>query len=205
MVGSVADGNIQEPAPKSDPEPRLNWKPVPDPTELTTEALQREISALKEIVMREITHVDNLSAEKFKGVQDKFDSIDDKFDDVAHRTAEQKVDTKNALDAALQAAKDAVALQTAASDKAIAKSETATTKQIDALAVLVDKSDERRGDEITDLKNRIVALETSRQSQGETKIDNRGSVQIAVMVVTVFVGLLGVLAAVAAIVVSVVK
>jgi hypothetical protein len=205
MVGSVADGDVQEPESKPDSGSRRNWKPVPDPTELTTEALQREITALKEIVMREVSHVVDLSEEKFRGVQGKFDAIDYKFDDIAHRTAEQKVDTKDALDAALQAAKDAVSLQTAASDKAIAKSETAVTKQIDALGVLIDKSDERRGDEIADLKSRIVALETSRQNQGETKVDNRGSIQIAVMIGSAFIGLLGVLAAVVAIVVNTVK
>lgn len=142
-------------------------RPVPDPTVLTTEQLHREISALREFVLGEIRHVGEMNVEKFRAVEDRFHDVGSKFEDVAHRTAEQKTDTKDALDAALQAAKDAVSLQTEASDKAIAKSEAATTKQIDALAVLVDKSADATTEKIVDLKSRLDKLESAISSRRE--------------------------------------
>jgi hypothetical protein len=131
-------------------------KPVPDPTFLTTQNLLREIAGLREFVLGEIGHVREIS-------QTKFAAMEAAFEDVASRTAEQKTDTKDALDAALQAAKDAVSLQTEASDKAIAKSEAATTKQIDSLSVLVDKAGQDTTDKINDLKARLDKLEASIQ------------------------------------------
>lgn len=128
-------------------------KPVPDPTERTREDLLREIASVRGFVLGEIRHAGELSQERFR-------AIDSKFDEVARRTAEQKTDTKDALDAALQAAKDAVSLQTEASDKSIAKSEAATTKQIDALGIQVDRSNQAKDEKIEDLKERLAALET---------------------------------------------
>lgn len=142
-------------------------RPVPDPTVLTTEQLHREIAALREFVLGEIRHVGEMNIEKFTAVGAQFESVNDKFRDVAMRTAEQKTDTKDALDAALQAAKDAVSLQTEASDKAIAKSEAATTKQIDALAVLVDKSADATTEKIVDLKSRLDKLESALQARSQ--------------------------------------
>jgi hypothetical protein len=131
--------------------------PRPDPTILTTEQLHREISGLREFVLGEVRHVGELSDEKFSAVDAHFVAI-------AERMAEQKTDTKVAVDAALQAAKEAVSMQTEASDKAIAKSEAAITKQIDALAVLVEKSSEAKDEKIDDLKTRLDRLEG--RSQG---------------------------------------
>jgi hypothetical protein len=130
--------------------------PVPDPTELTTQALLREIAGLREFVLSEIGHVREIS-------QTKFASMTLLLEGMAARTAEQKKDTKDALDAALEAAKDAVRLQTEAGDKAIAKSETAFTKQIDALAQLVEKSDKAKDEKINDLKSRMDMLEAGQK------------------------------------------
>lgn len=136
-------------------------RPVPDPTILTTEQLHREIASTRELVIGEIRHLSDLTDEKFKAVEDRFSNVDDKFDDVAQRTAEQKTDTKDALDAALQAAKDAVALQTVAFADATAKSEAAVTKQIDALGTLVEKSSDAKDEKINDLKSRLDRIEAT--------------------------------------------
>jgi hypothetical protein len=129
-----------------------DFRPVPDPTLLTTEQLHREIAALREFVLGEIRHVGELSNERFK-------AVDEQFYAVSERTKEQKEDGRLALDAAFQSAKDAVALQTEASDKAIAKSEAATTKQIDALGIVVEKSSQAKDEKIEDLKSRLDKLE----------------------------------------------
>jgi len=133
-----------------------DFRPVPDPTLLTTEQLHREIAALREFVLGEIRHVGELSNERFK-------AVDEQFYAVSERTKEQKEDGRLALDAAFQSAKDAVALQTEASEKAIAKSEAATTKQIDALGVVVEKSSQAKDEKIDDLKTRLDKLEGRRE------------------------------------------
>lgn len=130
-------------------------RPVPDPTVLTTAALAREVAVLREFVLREIRHQQDLADSRFK-------SIDEKFVDAEKRTAEQKADTKAALDAALQSAERAVGLQTVSSDKSIAKSEATTAKQIDALGVLVDRNSAADAEKFADLKSRVSALEASR-------------------------------------------
>jgi hypothetical protein len=150
-------------------------RPVPDPTALTTEQLHREIGALREFVLGEIRHVREISQTKFEAV--------------SVRTAEQKADTKEAVDAALRAAKDAVALQTAASDKAIAKSEAAVTKVIDGLVIQIDKSIEAMREQLNDLKQRVGGLETTKttRDEGSTKSNRDMALLISAVIVIVAV------------------
>lgn len=138
-----------------------NSRPVPDPTILTTEQLHREIAALREFVLGEIRHVGEITNQQFR-------AVDEQFYAVSERTKEQKEDGRLALDAAFTSAKDAVALQTEASEKAIAKSEAATTKQIDALGVVVEKSSQAKDEKIDDLKARLDKLEGRQQGIGWT-------------------------------------
>lgn len=163
-----------------DEDSNRNSRPVPDPTSLTTEQLHREIAALREFVLGEIHHVREVS-------QVKFVNVDKGVQGVAERTLEQKQDTKAALDAALQAAKDAVTLQTAASDKAIAKSEAATTKQIDALAVQLSKTVEALDDKIGDVKDRVSKLETAKTTQTDSSGKLWGQLAVVVSVLALLV------------------
>jgi len=138
-------------------------RPVPDPTELTTEALTREISAVRELLFSEIAHRGKLTDEQFdairREVDAKLDAIGQRFAGVELRTAEQKSDTRLAVEAALSSAKDAVRLQTEASQLAQAKSETAFTKQIDGILLRVDQIATVMDGQIGDLKARLDRLE----------------------------------------------
>ena len=80
--------------------------------------------------------------------------------------------TKQAVDAALQAAKEAVSQQTEASERSIAKSELATTKQIDALGVLLQNSVGSTDEKINDLKSRMDRIEAAKTG-GAFAIDER--------------------------------
>lgn len=142
-------------------------KPRPDPTLLTTEALMREVQALRrdlaairEFVLSEIGHVKELSTTMFEAVQREFEGI-------AARTAEQKSDTSKALDAALLSARDAVQLQTEAFAIATAKSESSTTKQIDALGLSVDRLGAQLDDKINDVKDRLNRVEAKKEGADE--------------------------------------
>lgn len=147
--------------------------PVPDPTVLTTAALTREIASLKEIVFtrldgmdeavklfhaaltrtptdvdKQISHLKALHSEKFDGVQLQFKERDTRAEQISK-------DSKVAVDAALQAAKEAVGEQNKSSSLAIAKSEAATTKQIDQIALLISATNKATDGKINDLKERL--------------------------------------------------
>lgn len=123
-------------------------RPVPDPTSLTTEALHREVSQLRELLETFVQGENKVTGERFASITTQLNLIE-------RQRVEQKMDTKQAVDAALAAAKEAVKEQTTASERAIAKSETATTKSIDQLGDKFDTAVDGLRREIGDLKERI--------------------------------------------------
>jgi hypothetical protein len=127
-------------------------RPVPDPTILTTEQLHREIAALREFVLGEIRHVGAINDERFRAVEAQFEQH-------IERTKEQKTDTQQAVQSALTSAKELVAQRNDASELAIAKSERSISKQIDALASVLDTSNQAQVDRIEDLKARVTRIE----------------------------------------------
>jgi hypothetical protein len=108
--------------------------PNPDPSLLTTEQLFREINALKELVEVHLATIDHKLAHARELNDEKFVAVSDKF-----------IDNKIAVDKAFEA-----------SEKAMAKTETTFTRQIEA-------SDARIGD----VKERLTILES--RSQGKTE------------------------------------
>jgi hypothetical protein len=163
-----ADARIQE---------NKDTRPTPDPTVLTTQQLIREISSMREIlearmdgtdkailqlqrqvehgrteVQDKVGHLQELHEEKFKSIAIQFAERDT-------RTEQMSRDSKVAVDAALQAAKEAVGEQNKSSALAIAKSESATTKQIDQQAVLLQTATRAIDDKISDLKDRLTAID----------------------------------------------
>jgi hypothetical protein len=126
--------------------------PIPDPTLLTTEALHREVLRLQELLETFIRGKNEVTEEKFASIKVQMDLIE-------RQRVEQKQDTKAAVDAALAAAKEAVKEQTTASERAIAKSETATTKSIDQLGDKFDTAVDGLRREIGDVKERVTAAE----------------------------------------------
>lgn len=117
---------------------------------------------------RFLVHERELTSQRFEAVGSQFEALN-------QRTAEQKADTRAAVDAALQAAKELVALQTEASDKSTAKSEASFAKQIDALGLLLQKSSETTDDKIVDLKSRMDRIEATKIGGVESRMDVRNS------------------------------
>jgi hypothetical protein len=135
-------------------------RPVPDPTVLTTQALYREVSALQELIEQRIEGATAVIDQQFYKVEQQFELVE-------RQRVEQKKDTKDAVDAALTAQKEAVREQTSASERSIAKSEAATTKQIDQLAVTFASTQSSLLARIDELKERIV--EVDRKAEGVTQ------------------------------------
>jgi hypothetical protein len=162
-------------------------RPVPDPTQLTTEALHREVGQLRELFKTLLGGEGQVTLEKFESVKTQLALIE-------NQRVEQKKDTKDAVDAALAAAKEAVKEQTTASERAIAKSEAATTKSIDQLGEKFDTAVDGLRREIGDLKERVAGAEQQKVGRTETS----GSFYQALGLIALAAGLLIALATYAA-------
>lgn len=86
-------------------------------------------------------------------------SVNERFQLGDVQTEKAARDVKSAVDAAFAAAKEAVGEQNKSNALSIAKSEVATTKQIDQLAENARLSVKNADDKIGDLKDRILAIE----------------------------------------------
>jgi hypothetical protein len=91
--------------------------------------------------------------------QEKFDSIGVQFAERDTRTEQTAAGVKITVDAALQAAKEAVAEQNRSFALATGKSETATMKQIDALGLAIQTANKGLDDKIADMKDRLTRIE----------------------------------------------
>jgi hypothetical protein len=116
-----------------------------------------------------LTVADNvlLSSERFSSVQRQFVERDTRVEQTAK-------DSKVAVDAALQAAKEAVGEQNKNSALAIAKSEAATIKQIDQQAATLGATALGLDGKIADLKERVTRIEA--QAIGWAQADNKTQV-----------------------------
>ena len=169
-----------------------------DPTELTTRQLQRELANLREVleakmtktdaliellqaahvsspdaITKEIGHLQRLHDEKFLAIQTQFRERDT-------RTEQTAKDSKVAVDAALQAAKEAVGEQNKSSALAIAKSETSTNKQLEQIGGTISAVTTSLNDKIDDVKGRLTTMDGIVKGGNAVKDDGRANVAIAV-------------------------
>jgi|SRR6476660_4730807 len=114
-----------------------------------------------------ITGLRSVHDERFAAFNDatteKFKSIETQFAERDVRTEQAAGAVKIAVDAALQAQKEAVGEQNKSSATAIAKSESATTKQIDQLSILIQSNTKAFDDKIGDVKDRLTRIEGTGQ------------------------------------------
>jgi hypothetical protein len=134
--------------PKSS-EPQHDFRPIPDPTALTTEALHREIASLKELVESKLAAEHNLKEEKFRKVDQRFELIET-------QRIEQKRDAEDKVKSALQAVKESNE-----------KSEGSFTKQIDGLKSILETKTTALDSKIDDNKARVVSIESRSKSMGD--------------------------------------
>jgi hypothetical protein len=164
---------------RDDDAPPTRWdtRPIPDPTLLTTQQLRRELLSLREIIeariegMNRAIELAGQRTERMPGEllvyvdrlkdlhEEKFRSVQLQFSERDIRTEQTSRDSKVAVDAALQAAKEAVSEQNKSSALAIGKSEASTTKQIDQQSTLIQTTTQGLNDKIGDLKDRLTLLE----------------------------------------------
>jgi hypothetical protein len=211
------EGKTQEPG----------WRPIPDPTVLTTEALRREISVLQEKIELRVTglfqtlsarldamdkaqilfdaNLNRLPSDTDKQIahlkslhEAKFLSVEKQFAERDTRTDQASRDGKVALDAALQAARDAVAEQNRSSALAIAKSDAATDKRIDQIASQISTATNALDGKIADIKDRLVRIEGQALGQDVAKVDKNTSSSFSVSVIGIGLAVVSALIAIAA-------
>ena len=180
-------------------------RPDPDPTVLTTQQLQREVGLLREVidtrldamdkaitllqaytdkspsiavVDESVRQLEKLHSEKFKSVAQQFLERDT-------RTEQTSRDSKVAVDAALQAAKEAVGEQNKSNALAIAKSEAAFTKQIDQIGTLISTMSKGFDDKIDDIKERLTIRDGHAKGSVDTWAIIVGALGAVGVVVTV--------------------
>jgi len=156
-----------------------NGQSQADPTPITRDVINHEISMLRELVDQRF-HASQQAIQLLQNRADKSPSIDvvaqsvgtldlvtsEKFRSISiqfierdTRTEQTSRDSKVAVDAALQAAKEAVGEQNKSSALAIAKSEAATSKQIDQIGALIATLQNGMNDKIADLKDRLTTTD----------------------------------------------
>jgi len=190
----------------------VSLRPVPDPTQLTTEQLLRENKWLRELLESRLDAMDkavdrvqqsildkipleiDLRVEHLKElVAEKFSSIQTQFIERDTRTEQTQRDSRVAVDAALQAAKEAVGEQNKSSGLAIAKSEASTTKQIDGLQVLISNVSAALDGKITDVKERMTGFENRTLGAGSARTEIHDSKTFGLSIVVAMMAAVGML------------
>jgi hypothetical protein len=178
---------------KLESEQAKGMTPIPDPTILTTQQLLREIATAREIVEATVFGIRTALETRLHGMdkaidlvqnrtdhfpeqiiasfrqlqelhEEKFASIKVQFIERDTRTEQTSRDSKVAVDAALQAAKEAVGEQNKSNALAIAKSEATFTKQIDQIVILIGTMQKGIDDKFDDLKGRVSSVESRQQA-----------------------------------------
>ena len=194
--------------------PQTISKPDPDPTVLTTQALFREINQVQALLDAHMDGLEGTLSARITAIdrdvdrlqlaveqepastgaligtlrdlhEEKFKSIQVQFVERDTRTEQTSRDSKVAVDAALQAAKEAVGEQNKSSALAIAKSEASTTKQIDQQGLLIASSTQGLDDKIDDIKDRLTRIEGKDIGTRSTHEDNRSLIAVGVAVLAV--------------------
>jgi hypothetical protein len=135
--------------------PKEYWSGKTDPTELTTDALRREIAALEKLIDTRIDYAEKLAKEKFEAIEERLEKANE-------LRLEQKADTKDAVSAALEA-----------QEKAISKSEVHTADQIKQLSGTVDTKVEGLEKSQAALDRRVTIVESVRVGATEERVEHR--------------------------------
>jgi hypothetical protein len=168
--------------------------PVPDPTVLTTQALQREIEAARERFDDKIVMVREVIEARLDGNDDAIALLRETVDkapellDHAIRQTRELIDERfRAIDtrfgerdirnnAATSSNKEAITAALTAVREAGAKSETAFTKQIDQIMTLIGSTQKSIDDKVGDLKDRLTIIESRKVGEKEaTTTQQQGS------------------------------
>ena len=146
--------------------------PIPDPTILTTEALHREIWALRVLLQAQLGGLEEQLNRRFESEEKlsvtRLESVETKFALI-----------ERSITAGLLAAKELSALQESAGQKAIDKSEVAVAKTIESQGISLQASVNSNSSKIEDLKERVSRMENRAQGATDIRSEQRQSLTMA--------------------------
>lgn len=129
-------------------------------------SLDEQNTSRIQAIDKRLEDLSTLLNEKFAGVEKQFKERDVRVEQTAR-------DTKVAVDAALQASEKAVGKQNESFALSIAKSETATMKQIDQQAAIIGNATKSLDDKINDLKDRLTRIEGQGVGKAESRVNTK--------------------------------
>jgi hypothetical protein len=183
--------------------------PTPDPTKVTTENIEKSITALRELLEARVDGLVHLQDEKINQIKAELDGLDRLYQEylagverrfvmVEEQRREHKQDDKDSLGAALAAAKELSLEDRKASDKAIDKSDAATARAIEALKTTFDTTDANRLRDIGELKDRVGKIENLKNGVVDARERSGAIVGYIGVAIGIIVGIAGVVVAVVA-------
>ena len=124
--------------------------PIPDPTLLTTQQLQREIILLRRLLFQRVKCLEEITSGKLKVIAVKFKERDRRFKQI-------DIDNKAAIKTALATTKEAAN-----------KTEQSFSNQLEQITTTIRVANKGYDTQINDLKIRITTLETQKKSASES-------------------------------------
>src|SRR5580658_2581696 len=165
--------------------------PVPDPTLLTTEQLARGLTSLRELLEARIAAVEESAHHRYEDLRrvptetdrqvahlkelfnEKLGSVQKQFDERDVRSQASEDAAKVAVNAALQAQKEAASAQNDSNAAAITKSEAGTIKQIDGILALLNSNTIGTNDKIATISARLDRGDGVSKGGQDTRTESR--------------------------------
>lgn len=154
----------------------------------------RQVGGLQDLIYAKLEALQTLLNSNHVLTDQKFTGVDRQFDERDVRVGQSAVAATTAVNAALQAAKEAVGEQNKSFTLSITKSETATAKQIDALLVTSQTVAAGLLTTITDVKERLTRIEGKETGRVDTRFDSNRSSATAISVAAIVISGIGALA-----------
>jgi hypothetical protein len=148
--------------------------------ELLRQDVQRQLDALRELLETKIASTRDVRDERFKAISVQFAERDVR----AEQTDKER---RLSLDAALAAAKEAVAEQQKANGLAIGKSEETTKERLDSLERLMETNITALRESYADLKSRLDRGGGHEEAQKESKVDSRANIGLYLLAASVII------------------
>ncbi len=156
--------------------------------------LRESLAATETRVNEKFTNKDQMMDDKVEHLRslhdEKFKSVSIQFVERDTRTEQTSRDSKVAVDAALQAAKEAVGEQTKSSNLSNSKMEVTFTKQLDQIGTIINTTTGGLNDKIDGIKERLALVESRPTGAGRDYVGQVLSLVAIIGVVAVAVVML---------------